>query len=107
MRKKAGTTTSQDVGSGEGCTIYKDEGSTEEEDDKTESNKVKDKNADSVITGSSGFFKSSPDNDHEGGIESTIGGGYTQYKAFIGRDGVSLIPHNCFVYSSRNVRTPY
>ncbi len=101
MRKKARTTTSQDVGSGEDCTIYKDEGSTEEEDDNTESNKAKDKIADSVITGSGNFCMSSPDNNHKGGIKSAIGGGDTQYKAFIGCDGLSLIPHNCFVYYSR------
>jgi hypothetical protein len=39
-REKAVTTTSQDVGSGEDCTIYKDEGSTKEEDDNKESNKA-------------------------------------------------------------------
>ena len=52
-RKKAGTTTSQDVGSGEDCTISKDDGSTEEEEDSKESNKAKVKIVDSVITGSS------------------------------------------------------
>jgi hypothetical protein len=51
MRKKAWTTTSQDVGSGEVCTIYKDGSSTEEEDNNTESNKAKDKIVNSVITG--------------------------------------------------------
>jgi hypothetical protein len=56
------------VGSGEDCTIFMDEDSTEEEDNNTESNKTKDKIADSVITGSSDFFMSSPDKDHEGGI---------------------------------------
>jgi hypothetical protein len=70
-RKKAGTTTSQEVGSGEDFTIYKDEGSPEEEDNK-ESSKAKVKIVDSVRTGSSDFFVSSPDNDHEGSI---IGGG--------------------------------
>ncbi len=64
-RKKAGTSSSQDVGSGDGYTIYKDEGTTEEEEDNTESNKAKEKFADSVITGSSDFFVSSPDNNHE------------------------------------------
>ena len=37
----------------------------------------------------------------ESGIESAIGGGDTQYEAFIGHDGLSLIPHDCFIYSSR------
>ncbi len=59
-RKKAGTSSSQDVGSGDNYTIYKDEGSTDEEEDNTESNKAKDKFADSVLTGSSDFFVSSP-----------------------------------------------
>ncbi len=99
-RKKAGTSSSQDVGSGDNYTIYKDEGSTEEEDDNTESNKAKDKFADSVLTDSSDFFVSSPDNNHEGGIESAIGGGDPQYEACIRRDSLSLIPHDCFVYSS-------
>ena len=101
MRKKAGTTTSQDMGSGEDRTIYNDEVSTEEKDDITESNKAKDTIADSVITGSSNFFMFSPDNNHEGSIESAIGGGDAQYEACIGCDGLSLIPHYCFVYSSR------
>jgi hypothetical protein len=57
-----------------------------------------------VITGSSDFFVSSPDNKHKGGIESAIGGGGAQYKAWIGRDGLSLIPHGCFVYSSNECR---
>ncbi len=81
-------------------TIYKDEGSTEEEDDNTESNKAKDKSADSVLTGSSDFFMSSPDNNPKGGIESAIRGGGAQYKACIGRDSLSLITHDCFAYSS-------
>jgi hypothetical protein len=101
------------VGSGQDFTIYKDEGSTEEEDIK-ESNEAKVKITDSVRTGSSDFFLSSPNEDHKGGI---IGGGgmidpqslcsdgndYAQYKACIGRDGLSLNPHDCmcFVYSSR------
>ena len=87
------------MGSGEDCTIYKDEGSTEEEDNNTESNKAKVEIVDSVITGSSDFFVSSPGNNHEGGIESAIEGGDVQYKACIGSDGLSLIPHHCFVYS--------
>jgi hypothetical protein len=36
-RKKAGTSSSQDVGSGDDYSIYKDEGNTEEEDNNTES----------------------------------------------------------------------
>jgi hypothetical protein len=100
-RKKAGTYSSQGVGSGDNCTIYKYEGSTEEEDDSTDSNKANDKFADSVITGSGDFFVSSPGNNHEGGIESAIGGGGAQYEVCIGRDGLSLIPHNCFFYSSK------
>ena len=74
MRKKAGTTTSQDVGSGEDCTIYKDEGSIEEEDDNTESNKALEKIAESVISGISDFVMSSPNDDHKGSKESEIGG---------------------------------
>ncbi len=101
MRKKAGPTTSQDVGSGEDCTIHKDEGSIEEEDNNKESNKAEVKNANSVKTGSSDFLVSSPNDNHEGSIESAIGGGDAQSKACIGHDGLSLIPHNCFVYSSR------
>ncbi len=73
---------------------------TEGEDNNTESNKAKDKFADSVLTGSSDFFVSSLDNNHEGGIESAIGGGGAQYEACIGCDSLSMIPHNCFVYSS-------
>jgi hypothetical protein len=100
-RKKAGTSSSQDIGSGDDCIIYKDEGRTEEEDINTKSNKAKDKFADSVITGSGDFFVSSPDNNHESGIEFAIGRGGAQYEACIGCDGLSLIPHNCFVYSSK------
>jgi hypothetical protein len=59
MRKKAGTTTSQDMRSGGDFTIYKDGGSTEEEDN-NKSNEAKVKIADSVETGSSGFFVFSP-----------------------------------------------
>ena len=103
-RKKAGTSSSQDVGSGDDYTIYKDEGSTDKEDDNTESNKAKDKFTNSVLTGSSDFFVSSPDNNHEGGIESAIGGGGAQYEACIGCDSLSLIPHDCFVYSSNECR---
>jgi hypothetical protein len=44
---------------------------------------------------------SSPDNNPKGGIESAIEGGGAQYKACIGCDGLSLIPHDCFVYSSK------
>jgi hypothetical protein len=46
---------------------YKDEGNKE-------SNNSEDKNADSVRTGSSGFFVSSPDNDCKCGIDSMIVG---------------------------------
>jgi hypothetical protein len=59
---------------------------------------------DSVITGRRDFFVSSRDDNQEGGIESAIGGGGAQYKAFIGCDGLSLILHDCFVYSSRECR---
>jgi len=102
-RKKAGTTT--DVGSSDDCTISKDEGSTEGEEDNKESSEAKVKIADCVITGSSDFVVSSPDDDHKGGIESVIGGGDAQCEACIGSDGLlSLIPHNCFVYSPRECR---
>ncbi len=77
-RKKAGTITSQDVGSSDDCTISKDEGSTEGEEDNKESNEAKVKIADCVITGSSDFIVSSPDDDHKGGIVSAIGGGDAQ-----------------------------
>ncbi len=112
-RKKSGTTTSQDVGNGEDFTIYKDEGSVEEEDN-TESNKAKVKIADSVRTGSSGFFVFFPDNDHKGAIDSAIDGSllfgpqslcnygnkddhnnYVQCKAYIGQDELSLISYSC------------
>jgi hypothetical protein len=90
-----------------------------EEEANKEINKAKVELADSARTGSSDFFASSPEDDHEGGI---LGGGgpigpqslcgvgnmdngndYVQCKACIGCDGLSLIPHNCmcFVYSSR------
>ncbi len=95
-----------------------------EEEDNKESNKAKVKIAASVKTGSSGFFVFSPDNDHEGAIDSVIGGGgpidpqslfgdgsmednndYTHCNkaCIIGRDGLSLISYDCkcFVYSSR------
>jgi hypothetical protein len=51
-----------------------------------------------VITGSSDFAVSSPDADHQGDIESAIGGCDAQCKACIGSDG--LLSHNCFVYYS-------
>jgi hypothetical protein len=104
-RKKAVTTTRQDVGSSDDCTIIsKDEGSTEEEEeeDNNESNEGKVKIADYVITGSSDFGVSSPNDDHQGDVESAIGGCDAQCKACIGSDGLlSLIPHKCFVYSLR------
>jgi hypothetical protein len=106
-RKKAGTTTRQDVGSSDDCTISKDEGSTEEEEDNIESNEGKVEIADSVITGSSDLVVSSPDDDHQGDIESAIGGFDVQCKACIGSGSdvlLSLIPHNCFVYSPRECR---
>ena len=53
------------MGSSDDCTISKDEGSTEEEEDNNESNKGKVKIADCVITGSSDFIVSSPDDDHQ------------------------------------------
>jgi hypothetical protein len=99
--KKAGPTTSQDMGSDEDCTIYKDEGSTEEEDDNKESNEAKVKTMDSVKTGSSDFFVSSPEGDCEGYKESAIGRGDAQRKVCIGRGGMSLILHDYFVYSLR------
>jgi hypothetical protein len=119
--KKAGTTTSQDMGSGGDFTIYEDGGSTEEEDN-NESNKTKVKIAESVETGSSGFFVFSPNNNCAGVIDSMIGGGglinpqslcgngnkdnnnnNEQCEACIGRDGLSLISYNCkcLVYFSR------
>jgi hypothetical protein len=94
-----------------------------EDDGNKESKNAEDNNVDSVRTGSGGFFVSSPDNDCKGGIDSMIGGGrpidpqslcagvgnkdgnnnYAQCKACIGRDGLSLFPHDCkcFVYSTR------
>ncbi len=89
------------MGSGEECTIYKDEGSTEEEDNNTESNKAKDKIANSVITSSSDLFVSSPNNNHKDSIESAIRGGDAQCKGCIEHDGLSLIPHDCLVNSLR------
>jgi hypothetical protein len=62
------------MGSGGDLTIYEDGGSTEEEDN-NESNKAKIKIADSVETGSSGFFVFSPSKDRVGAINSLIGGG--------------------------------
>jgi hypothetical protein len=85
----------------------KDEGSTEEEEDNIESNEGKVEIADSVITGSSDLVVSSPDDDHQGDIESAIGGFDAQCKACIGSGSdvlLSLIPHNCFVYSPRECR---
>ncbi len=102
---------------------YEDEGSTEEDINK-ESNKPEGINLDCVRTGNGGFFVSSPDNDCKGGIDSMIGAGgpidpqslcgfgnndghkdYAQRKAYIGRDSLSLFPHNCkgFVYSTREI----
>ena len=52
--------------------IFKDAGSTEEEEVNNESNKGKVEIVDCVITGSSDFVVSSPDDDHQGGIESAI-----------------------------------
>jgi hypothetical protein len=108
-RKKARATTRQDMGGGGDFTIYKDGGSTEKEDN-NKSNETKVEIADSVGTGSSGFFVFSPNNDCAGAIDSMIGGGgvinpqslfgngnndndnnYAQLKACIGRDGLSLI----------------
>jgi hypothetical protein len=100
---------------------YKDEGSTEEDNNK-ESNNAKDKNLDSVRTGSSGFFVSSSDKDCKGSTDSMIGGSgpidpqsscgvgnkdgnnnYMQLEACSGCDCSSLSPHDCkcFVYSTR------
>ncbi len=62
------------MGSGGDFTIYKDGGSTEEEDT-NRSNKAKVKIADSVEISSSGFFVFSPNNDYAGVIDSVIGGG--------------------------------
>ncbi len=73
-RKKAGTTTSQDMGSGGDFTIYKDGGSTVEEDN-NKSNEAKVKIVDSVETGSSSFFVFSPNNDCVGVVDFVIGGG--------------------------------
>jgi hypothetical protein len=90
------------VESSDDCTISKDEGSTEEKEDNNENNEGKVKIADCVITGSSDFIVSSPDDDHQGSIESAIGGCDAQCESCIGSDGLlSLIPHNCFVYSPR------
>jgi hypothetical protein len=70
--KKVRTATSQDMGIGGDFTIYKDGGSTGEEDN-NESNKVKVEITDSVETGSSGFFVFSPNNNCTGAIGSVIG----------------------------------
>jgi hypothetical protein len=109
------------MGSGGDFTIYKDGGSTEEENN-NKSNKAKVEIADSVETSSSGFFMFSPNNNCAGTINSVIGGGgpinpqsfcgncnkddnnnNAQRKACIGRDGLSLISYDCkcLVYSSR------
>jgi hypothetical protein len=91
---------------GEDFTIYEDKGGTEEEDIK-ESNKAEVRIADS---GRSGIFMFSPKRDHKGAIDYVIGGDgpinpqslcidgnkgnnndYTQCKACIGRDGLTLI----------------
>jgi hypothetical protein len=56
------------MGSSDDCTISKDEDSTEEEEDNNKSNEDKVEIADCVITGSSDFVVSSPDDDHQGGI---------------------------------------
>jgi hypothetical protein len=109
------------MGSGGDFTIYKDGGSTEEEDT-NRSNKAKVKIADSVEISSSGFFVFSPNNDYAGVIDSVIGGGgpinpqsscgngnkddnnnNAQCEACIGWDGLSLISYDCkcLVYSSR------
>ena len=54
---------------------------------------------------SSDFVVSSPDDDHQGDIEAAIGGCDAQCKACIGSDVLlSLISHNCFVYSPRECR---
>jgi hypothetical protein len=119
--EKAGTTTGKDMGSGGDFTIYKDGGSTEEEDN-NKSNEAKVEIADSVETGSSGFLVFSPNKDWAGAIDSMIGGGgpinpqsfcgngnkynnknKEQGKACIGQDGLSLISYNCkcLVYSSQ------
>ncbi len=66
-RKKVRTATSQDMGNGGDFTIYKDGGSTGEEDN-NESNKVKVEITDSVETGSSDFFVFSPNNNYAGTI---------------------------------------
>jgi hypothetical protein len=120
-KEKAGIYTSQDMGSGGDFTIYEDWGSTEEEDNK-ESNKAKVEIADSVETGSSGFFVFSPNKNCAGTIDSVIGGGgqinpqsscgngnkdndnnNAQRNGCIGQDGLSLISYKCkcLVYPSR------
>jgi hypothetical protein len=102
---------------------YKDEGSTEEDINK-ESNKSEGKNLHCMRTGYGGFSVSSPDNNCEGGIDSMIGGGgpispqascgidnndgnkyYVKHEACIGRDSLSLFPHDCkgFVYSTQEI----
>ncbi len=102
--------------------VSKDSMEKDYEDEGTKgSHNAEDKNADSVRTGSSGFFVSSPDKDCKGCIDSMIGGGgpiypqslcgvgnkdrdndYAQRKACTGCDGISLFPHDCkcFIYST-------
>ncbi len=101
------------MGSGGDFTIYKDGGSTEEEDN-NKSNKAKVEIANSVEIGSSGFFVFSPNIDWTGAMDSVIGGGgpinpqsscgnrnkdddnnNVQYEACIGQDGLSLISYDC------------
>jgi hypothetical protein len=108
--EKGRENSSQDFGNREDFTIYKARGGTEEEDNK-KSNKIEVKIADS---GSSGVFMFSPKSDHKGTIDYVISGGepiypqslcvdghkgddndYTQSKACIGRDGLSLISYDC------------
>jgi hypothetical protein len=120
--EKAGMTTSQDMRSGGDFTIYKDGGSTGEENI-NESNKAKVKIVDSLKTGSSGFFVFFPNNNCMGAIDSVIGGSgpinpqsscgngnnddnnnnNAKREACIGQDGLSLISYNCrlLVYSLR------
>ena len=75
------------------------------EEDNNERNEGKVEISDYVITKSSDFVVSSPDDDHQGDIEAAIGGCDAQCKACIGSDVLlSLISHNCFVYSPRECR---
>jgi hypothetical protein len=109
------------MGSGGDFIIYKDGGSKEEEDNNV-SNGAKVAIADSVETGSSGFYLFFPNINCTGTIDSVIGGGgpinpqsscdngnknnnnnNAYRKACIGRDCLSLISYNCqcLVYSLR------